>query len=63
MLFFTIEFPESLTPEIQQKIQGLLPPPLNVPKWKEDDSTVEIRQMTDIDPVQSYYSNKGEHRR
>merc|ERR1719288_172422 len=36
-LNLTIEFPESLTPEIQKKIQSLLPPPLNAPKWKEDD--------------------------
>merc|ERR1712150_33243 len=57
-LTLTIEFPESLTPEIQEKIKGLLPPPLNVPKWKEDDSSVEIHQVTDIDPVQSYNSNK-----
>merc|ERR1719330_2007591 len=57
-LNLTIEFPDSLTPEIQQQIRGLLPPPLNVPKWKEDDSSVEIHQLTDIDPVQSYTSNK-----
>merc|ERR1712045_989673 len=57
-LNLTIEFPESLTPEIQQKLQGLLPPPLNVPKWREDDHSVEIHTLSDIDPVQSYTSNK-----
>merc|ERR1719205_217431 len=57
-LNLTIEFPESLTPEIQKKIQKLLPPPLNVPKWKEDDQSVEIHTVSDIDPVQSYNSNK-----
>jgi len=57
-LNLTIEFPETLTPELQQKIRGLLPPPLNVPKWKEDDQSVEIHTVTDLDPVQSYNSNK-----
>merc|ERR1719322_328458 len=31
-LNLTIEFPEQLTPEVQQQMQGLLPPPLNAPK-------------------------------
>merc|ERR1711972_508222 len=57
-LFLTIEFPESLTPENQQAIRSLLPPPLNVPTLKEDDPSVEIHTVTDIDPVQSYNSNK-----
>lgn len=57
-LILTIKFPESLTPETQTKIRKLLPPPLNVPKLKEDDPTVEIHAVTDIDPVQSYNSNK-----
>merc|ERR1712045_790615 len=57
-LNLTIELPSSLTPEIQQKLQGLLPPPLNVPKWREDDDSVEIHTLSDIDPVQSYTSNK-----
>jgi len=57
-LILTIEFPETLTPEIQQKIRGLLPPPLNTPKWKESDEGVEIHTVADIDPVQSYNSNK-----
>merc|ERR1719215_1656359 len=34
-LILTIEFPDSLTPEVQKQISKLLPPPLNVPKWKE----------------------------
>merc|ERR1711933_418775 len=57
-LNLTIEFPEQLTPEVQKQMQGLLPPPLNAPKWKEDDESVEIHAVTDIDPVQSYNSNK-----
>merc|ERR1712151_228029 len=57
-LILTIEFPDSLTPENQQAIRSLLPPPLNVPTLKEDDPSVEIHTVTDIDPVQSYNSNK-----
>merc|ERR1712151_1156528 len=57
-LNLTIEFPEQLTPEVQKQLQALLPPPLNAPKWKEDDQSVEIHAVTDIDPVQSYNSNK-----
>jgi len=57
-LILTIEFPDSLTPEIQTKIAKSLPPPLNVPTYKEDDQSVEIHQVKDIDPVQSYNDNK-----
>merc|ERR1719468_158282 len=57
-LILTIEFPEKLSPELQKQIQGLLPPPLHVPKRKEDDETVEVHCVTDIDPVSSYQSNK-----
>merc|ERR1719367_1839458 len=41
-LNLTIEFPESLTPEVQKQMKGLLPPPLNATQWKEDDESVEI---------------------
>merc|ERR1712113_689303 len=57
-LILTIEFPDSLTPENQTEIRKLLPPALNVPQWKADDQTVETHTVTDIDPVQSYNSNK-----
>jgi len=57
-LNLTIKFPEELTPEIQSKIFDLLPPPLNATKWKEDDHSVEIHTVTDVDPVQSYNLNK-----
>merc|ERR1719502_1697635 len=57
-LILTIEFPESLKPENQADIRKLLPPPLNVPKLKEDDPSVEIHTVSDIDPVQSFNSNK-----
>merc|ERR1712048_520246 len=57
-LILTIQFPDSLAPEAQADIRKLLPPPLNVPKLKEDDPSVEIHTVTEIDPVQSYNSNK-----
>merc|ERR1711988_286929 len=57
-LILTIEFPDSLKPETQADIRKLLPPPLNVPKFKEDDKDVEVHTVENIDPVQSYNSNK-----
>merc|ERR1719356_87128 len=58
-LILTIEFPDKLEPDIQSQIKKLLPPPLNVPKLKDDDPSVELHTVTDIDPVQSYNSNKA----
>lgn len=57
-LILTIEFPDTLAPETQGAIRQLLPPPLCTPKIKADDSGVEVHSVTDIDPVQSYNSNK-----
>merc|ERR1719323_1232750 len=57
-LNLTIEFPEQLTPDIQKQLQALLPPPLNAPKWEEDDQGVEVHAVTDIDPMESYNLNK-----
>merc|ERR1719323_948406 len=56
-LILTIDFPNSLTPESQKTIRTLLPPPLNVTTQKADDC--EEHFVTDIDPVQSYNSNKA----
>merc|ERR1712061_123910 len=55
-LVLTIDFPNTLTPENQKTIRTLLPPPLNVSTQKVDDC--EEHFVTDIDPVQSYNSNK-----
>merc|ERR1719288_123299 len=49
-LILTIEFPDSLSPDNQKAIRSLLPPPLNVPTFKESDQSVEIHNVTDIDP-------------
>mmetsp|Transcript_7350 Transcript_7350/g.13627 ORF Transcript_7350/g.13627 Transcript_7350/m.13627 type:complete len:528 (-) Transcript_7350:99-1682(-) len=57
-LMLTIQFPDSLSPESQDGIRGLLPAPLNVPTIKEDDDGIEVHYVTDIDPVVSYNSNK-----
>jgi len=57
-LILTIEFPDKLTPEAQKGIRSLLPAALNVPKIKESDEGVEVHNVTDIDPVASFNSNK-----
>merc|ERR1719401_1005428 len=53
-LLLTIEFPDELSVDNQKAIEKLLPPPLNVPKIKEDDANVEVHMVTDIDPITSY---------
>jgi len=53
-LILTIQFPDVMNPEAQKNLCSLLPPPLNVPKGNAD----EAHFVTDIDPVQSYNSNK-----
>merc|ERR1719162_1317979 len=58
-LMLTIEFPDKLTPEVQEAIRKLLPPPLNVPTAKADDENVEVHNVIDIDPVESFNSNKA----
>jgi len=57
-LILKIEFPSSLTPEVQNGIRKLLPAPINVPTIKESDEGVEVHVVTDIDPVASFNSNK-----
>jgi len=57
-LILTIEFPDTITPQNQQAIKKLLPPPLNTPSFKEDEEGVEVHTVVDIDPVQSFNANK-----
>jgi len=57
-LMLTIQFPDTLTPEIQQTIGKLLPPALNKPTVSEKDEGVEVHTVTDIDPVASFNANK-----
>merc|ERR1711990_342933 len=57
-LILTIEFPEKLEPDVQAKLKQHLPPPLLPRTLKEDDPSVEIHTLVDMDPVQSFNSNK-----
>merc|ERR1712232_244414 len=45
-LVLTIEFPDCLSPDNQNAIRKMLPPPLNTTTWKEDDQSVEIHTTT-----------------
>merc|ERR1719162_1910434 len=54
-LILTIDFPESLSPNTQDAIRELLPPPLNVPTSAGD----EDHFVEDIDPVASFNANKA----
>jgi len=57
-LLLTIQFPTSLTADVQQGLAKLLPPPLNTPSWSADDTSVEVHNVVDVDPVQSFNENK-----
>jgi len=57
-LLLTIKFPETLEPSAQAEIKQLLPPPRSTCMQKEDDPDVELHSLVDVDPVQSYNSNK-----
>jgi DnaJ family protein A protein 2 len=55
-LFVTIqiEFPPSIPAAAAGELLNLLPPPMHVPKAKEDDDDVDVCQLKDIDPQKSY---------
>jgi DnaJ family protein A protein 2 len=55
-IILSIEFPQSLSPESQEQLRELLPPPLNTPMSAADD--IEVHELSDIDPVQSRSSNQ-----
>jgi len=57
-LMLTIEFPDTLTEANQLAIAKFLPPALNTTKLKATDEGVEVHNITDIDPVESFNSNK-----
>ena len=44
--------------ETQSSLRKILPPPLNKPKFKEDDKEVEIHTLVDYDPVASFNESK-----
>merc|ERR1711988_1417696 len=58
-IILTIEFPDQLSHDAIGQLRGLLPPPLNAPRQLEEDADVEVHTLTNIDPVQSHASNKG----
>merc|ERR1719379_1414989 len=57
-LILTIEFPDSVTPDNQEAIRKVLPPPLNETHWSKDDENVEVHNVVEIDPIQSFNENK-----
>eukprot|EP00747_Dinoflagellata_sp_TGD_P080030 gnl/TRDRNA2_/TRDRNA2_160734_c0_seq1.p1 gnl/TRDRNA2_/TRDRNA2_160734_c0~~gnl/TRDRNA2_/TRDRNA2_160734_c0_seq1.p1 ORF type:complete len:543 (+),score=158.87 gnl/TRDRNA2_/TRDRNA2_160734_c0_seq1:120-1631(+) len=57
-IIINIDFPDKLDPAKQKAIRSLLPPALNVPTVKPGDDGVEEHTVVDIDPVQSFNSNK-----
>lgn len=58
-LMLTIEFPDKLTEENQSAIRKLLPPALNKTTFSASDEGVEVHNVSDIDPVESFNSNKA----
>eukprot|EP00747_Dinoflagellata_sp_TGD_P080037 gnl/TRDRNA2_/TRDRNA2_160734_c0_seq8.p1 gnl/TRDRNA2_/TRDRNA2_160734_c0~~gnl/TRDRNA2_/TRDRNA2_160734_c0_seq8.p1 ORF type:complete len:542 (+),score=169.51 gnl/TRDRNA2_/TRDRNA2_160734_c0_seq8:120-1628(+) len=58
-LILTIEFPDSLAEGPRNELKLHLPPPLNVPSISADDPSVEVHTCIDMDPVQSFNSNKA----
>jgi DnaJ family protein A protein 2 len=57
-LILTIQFPERIEPDVQAQLKKYLPPPLLPRILKDDDPSVEIHHLVDVDPVHSYNSNK-----
>merc|ERR1712137_459387 len=49
-------FPTELNPEVQEALRGHLAAPMNRLTFSNDE--VELHTVTDIDPVESYNSNK-----
>lgn len=58
-LLLTVEFPESLSVDTQKALRDILPQePLLSCSLNANDPTVEVCTLTDIDPIQSFQSNK-----
>lgn len=59
-LVLSIEFPQSLSENVQQGLRTLLPPPLNASTSCEDLlDGVEEHTMVELDPVQSFSENQA----
>jgi len=58
-IIFSIEFPASLSQDVQSQLKDILPPPLNSPVASEEEDGVEVHCVVDLDPVASAHSNKA----
>eukprot|EP00448_Togula_jolla_P005582 CAMPEP_0170598028 /NCGR_PEP_ID=MMETSP0224-20130122/16024_1 /TAXON_ID=285029 /ORGANISM="Togula jolla, Strain CCCM 725" /LENGTH=508 /DNA_ID=CAMNT_0010922543 /DNA_START=71 /DNA_END=1597 /DNA_ORIENTATION=+ len=57
-LVLTIQFPDTLAADATAELRKLLPPPLHNPGLSVDDPSIEVHDVTDIDPVSSFEANK-----
>lgn len=57
-IILNIEFPQSISSDVQEQLRALLPPPLHPPTLTASDDT-EVHELVDIDPVQSYSLNRS----
>lgn len=58
-IILNIEFPESLSSDVQERLRELLPSPLSAPPSAKDDNDTEVHILTDMDTVQSHRSNQA----
>merc|ERR1712048_132764 len=58
-LVLSIEFPERLSPDAQDALRKLLPPPLHPYSCAAADGEVEVHTLSDMDPLQSLQSNEA----
>merc|ERR1712083_350400 len=58
-VIFSIQFPDSLSPDAERAMRAMLPGPLNVATYSADDEGVEVHETTDMDPVASLNTNKA----
>mmetsp|Transcript_8731 Transcript_8731/g.15017 ORF Transcript_8731/g.15017 Transcript_8731/m.15017 type:complete len:126 (+) Transcript_8731:3-380(+) len=56
-VILTIDFPDHLTPESQDALRKILPPPLHESKVDRADPGVEEHTLVDIDPRASQAAN------
>merc|ERR1712048_98570 len=58
-LVLNIEFPESLSSDVQDALKKLLPSPIRASSRAADDGDVEVLTLSDMDPLQSLESNQA----
>merc|ERR1711879_727648 len=57
-LILNIEFPQSLSSDVTEQLRGLLPPPLHTTTLSANEDR-EVHELVEVDPVQSYNSNRA----